>query len=109
MVTANGNHMQREISAGAEEVDQNGRKIMRMPQRPGGGGSSRKTQTAPEVIAGLWSKSNEQMRRDWLALYAAILASGGDQTAEEAAAIADEAYFEFHARSNPSRYDTTAG
>lgn len=93
---------QHDLATNDEETDAMGRKIMRMPARPG---SARKTQTPSEAIDNLWKNANDKMRQDWLTLYAAILSSGGDQTADELADIADQAYFEFHARCNPSKFN----
>jgi len=83
------------------EVDAAGRQVVRMNARPG---QSRKTQTPTEAIARLWSQSNDKMREDWLKCFSALLASANDATIPELAALADEAYFEFHARCNPSKF-----
>lgn len=92
-----------------EDIDPaTGKKVMRMPQKPGQQ-HQRRTLQPSELIASLWEKNDAKMRESWLQIYCSVIASsaGQDVTANELAQIADEAYFEFHARSNPSKYSTT--
>lgn len=92
-----------QAEAEGAERDPLGRKVMRMPSRPGQ--IQRKTLAPQDVINDLWSKANDKMRSDWLQIFTAILSSGGESTAQEIAAIADECYFEYYARSNPSKFN----
>lgn len=86
-----------------KEVSHDGRTIMRMPE--GRGKQVRKPKEPAQVINEIWASANDKMRDDWLKIYCAILPSSGEASPRDVAIMADECYFEFYARANPSKYD----
>ncbi len=106
MVATNTQHTTQAVERannGEGETDPQGRKIMRMHSKPG---QQRKAQAPTEVISNMWQNATAEMRAQWLQIFTALLSSPTDATVGELANIADEAYFEFHARCNPSKYET---